>query len=131
MRFLSFILVGSIGALIHMSVLWLIHIFLGKAFFYSQIIATLIAMTGTYFMNNHFTYYDKKRTGSDNFKGLINFYIMCSFGAVISVVVADYLYTQSLAWWLAGLLGAVFGAVWNFLSTAIFIWGDGAGTNKG
>jgi len=123
-RFVLFTLVGFTGLFVHFFVLWLTHIFYKESFIYSQIMAVIVAMTSNYFLNNHFTYHDKKLIGSDNFRGLINFYCMCSLGAFFSIFVANYLYIHSFVWWLAGLLGAATGAVWNFLSTAIFTWGD-------
>ena len=123
-RFVLFTLVGFTGLFVHFFVLWLTHIFYKEPFIYSQIMAVIVAMTSNYFLNNHFTYHDKKLIGSDNFRGLINFYCMCSLGAFFSIFVANYLYIHSFVWWLAGLLGAATGAVWNFLSTAIFTWGD-------
>jgi dolichol-phosphate mannosyltransferase len=36
--------------------------------------------------------------------------------------VATILYGERPTWWLAGLAGALIGAVWNYVLTAFFTW---------
>jgi dolichol-phosphate mannosyltransferase len=43
----------------------------------------------------------------------------------VSVVLADFLFGYGIPWWVAGLLGAVVGAVWNFAITSSFTWQRG------
>jgi dolichol-phosphate mannosyltransferase len=52
----------------------------------------------------------------------LSFYVICSVGAVANVGVATYLYTGQQVWWLAGLAGAIIGAVWNYAVSAFFTW---------
>ncbi|KJJ86121.1 hypothetical protein OMAG_000011 [Candidatus Omnitrophus magneticus] len=36
--------------------------------------------------------------------------------------VANFLFHQDVMWWLAGLMGSIIGAVWNFAVTSTFTW---------
>ena len=130
-RFLSFAAVGFTGIFVQLFVLWLNFRILKIEFIISQIIATLVAMTSNFILNNQLTFNEQKLKGKGFLSGLLSFYLACSLGAVINVAVADLLFNRSFPWWLAGTLGAVAGAVWNYAITATFIWRTGVGKKAG
>lgn len=121
-RFISFITVGFSGVFVQLFVLWLLYKIWGAGFIPAQGLATLTAMTSNFVLNNYFTYSDRKLTGIHFFYGLLSFYLACSLGAIINVAFAGWLFDLNVIWWLAGVLGAVAGAVWNYAVTAIFTW---------
>ena len=121
-RFVSFVAVGFSGMLVHLLVLWVLFQLQGTGFIPAQALATLVAMTSNYFLNNHFTYRDRKLKGRKLFYGLISFYIACSLGAIINLAFSGWMYEYEITWWIAGLSGAMAGAVWNYAVTAIFTW---------
>jgi dolichol-phosphate mannosyltransferase len=121
-RFVIFVLVGLLGALIHVAVLGLTYRTLGASFIVAQIIATITAMTSNFFFNNYITYYDQRLRGFDLLRGLLSFYLACAVGAFANFLVAEFLYEQGVLWLLAGLLGAVVGSVWNYGVTSTFTW---------
>ena len=121
-RFIAFTLVGFSGLFLHLSILWYMHRYLEQLFFPSQAMATFVAMTSNYMLNNYFTYRDRRLHGAAFIKGLLSFYIACSFGALINLALASLLFDFSFPWWLAGAIGAVAGAVWNYAVTAIITW---------
>ena len=47
---------------------------------------------------------------------------VCAVGAVSNVGVASWIYDYDPSWWIAGLGGALMGAVWNYLVSAAFVW---------
>jgi dolichol-phosphate mannosyltransferase len=96
----------------------------GGQFLFSQGLATWIALTSNFFLNNAFTYADRLLRGARMWRGLLGFYVACSVGALINVAVAEWLYTLSVVYWAAGLAGALLAAIWNFLTTASVIWGE-------
>jgi dolichol-phosphate mannosyltransferase len=98
------------------------HRVLGISFLVAQITGTYIAMSGNFILNNRYTYQDVKLKGVDFVRGLVSFCIYCSFGALINVVLSGYLYQTAFPWWLAGVMGAVAGAVWNYAVTAVLTW---------
>ena len=121
-RFVLFCLVGLGGVAVHLIVLGILFRMLEFEFVISQAAAAIIAMTQNYLINNVFTYRDKRQHGRALLSGLARFYLICGAGAVVSVVLADFLFDLAVPWWLAGLLGAAVGAVWNFAVTSVFIW---------
>jgi dolichol-phosphate mannosyltransferase len=87
-----------------------------------QGIATAIAIAWNYVFNNAFTYRDQRLTGLAFVKGLLEFELICGVGAISNVGIANLLYSQDSIWWIAGLGGAVMGAVWNYAVSAAFVW---------
>ncbi len=121
-RFVLFVGVGMTGVVLHLLVLGLLHQLLDVGFLVAQASATLLAMTSNYFLNNVFTYHDQRLHGLALWRGLLTFYLACSIGAVINVEFADFLFQRAFPWFVAGFLGAVAGAVWNYAVTATFTW---------
>jgi len=107
----------------HLAVLWASFGLSGGSFFGSQMLATWAAMTSNFFLNNAFTYADQRLRGRRMWRGLASFYIACGIGAFINLAVAEWLYLQSIAYWLAGLAGALIASLRNFFTTASWPWG--------
>lgn len=121
-KFILFSLVGLTGVGVHLFVLTLFHLLLTTQFIWAQTIATYIAMTSNYFLNNSFTYRDQRIKGKKLITGLLNFYLVCSVGALINVEFADLLYQKNIHWVIAGTAGALIGSIWNYALSAIFTW---------
>jgi dolichol-phosphate mannosyltransferase len=120
-RFVSFMLVGGVGVLVHLVSLKT-SLSLGLEFIAAQTIATFVAMTSNFFLNNALTYRDQRLTGAAALKGLLFFYLICVAGAASNIGVANWLYVNKPVWWLAGLLGSVVGAVWNYAVSSTLVW---------
>lgn len=121
-RFVTFIMVGGVGVVVHMGVLALLYQAMAAGFVSSQIWATLVAMTANFVFNNVITYRDLQLEGWDWLKGWFSFVLACSIGAVANVGVAGYLFAEDTGWFLAGLAGIVVGAVWNYAITQLYTW---------
>jgi dolichol-phosphate mannosyltransferase len=121
-RFALFGVIGGLGLLVHLVVLWIALNSMGVGFSAAQAIATLVAMTSNFVLNNQFTYRDQRLRGLGLLRGLVIFYMICGVGAVANVGVASYAFTSHHAWWLAGAAGAVVGSVWNFAMSSVFTW---------
>lgn len=122
-RFFLFGAVGITGVGVHLAVLTLAFRATGGSFLASQALATWAAMTSNFFLNNMFTYGDQRLRGRRIWRGLASFYIACGIGALINLAVAEWLFMKSVAYWAAGLVGALIAALWNFFTTASFTWG--------
>jgi dolichol-phosphate mannosyltransferase len=121
-RFLLFSLVGLTGVGVHLALLSLLHYGFNQPFFPAQAVATLVAMTSNFFLNNYFTYSDRPARGKAIISALISFYLACSIGAVINLELADAMYLRQFPWWIAGVSGAFVAAVWNYAATSIVTW---------
>ena len=121
-RFALFALIGALGLVVHLATLWTSLNYFGLEFAVAQSVATVVAMTSNFFLNNQFTYRDQRLGGLPLLRGLAVFYLICGVGAVANVGVASYAFTSSHAWWLAGVAGAVVGSVWNFAMSSVFTW---------
>jgi dolichol-phosphate mannosyltransferase len=122
-RFLMFVSVGFVGALLHLAVLGGALKLLGLGFGSGQTLATLAAMALNFILNNVFTHRDRRLKGGRLVRGLLSFMVVCSVGAVASVGIGESLFEHGVPWWAAGLLGGTVGAVWNYSVSSIFVWG--------
>jgi dolichol-phosphate mannosyltransferase len=124
-RFLLFSLIGGLGVGTHLLTLWFGTHILAIAFPVAQAIATLVAMTGNFLLNNLFTYRDRRLRGRRLLTGLVSFYAVCGAGGAANVGVASYVAGGHHSWWLAGLAGAAVSVVWNYAMSSIFTWSPG------
>jgi dolichol-phosphate mannosyltransferase len=121
-RFVIFVLVGLFGLVIHLAILGLCFRIFEIQFYYSQAIATLVAMTTNFNLNNVFTYRERRLRGLSLLWGHLSFYLICSIGAIANFQLAQLLFELRVPWALAGALGAIVGAVWNFGVSSSFTW---------
>ena len=121
-QFLVFCLVGCLGVLLHLTVLGVLLKIAGVEFLYSQLIATVFAMTVNFTVNNVFTFRVRRLRGPGFVRGLLFFYGVCGLGAFANIRVAVYLFGLDVPWWGAGLIGMIIGAVWNFSVSSIIVW---------
>jgi dolichol-phosphate mannosyltransferase len=121
-RFLLFVLVGCSGLLFHLAILYIMHDLLKISFFMAHLTAIIVAMTNNFIVNNIFTYRDRKLKGLKFVYGLITFYVACSIGAFINLQLAYNLYKLLIPWYMAGLIGAGVGAIWNYALTSTITW---------
>ena len=122
LRFLLFALVGSIGLVVHFSVLFLGLEAFALPFAEAQGIAAFCAMTSNFLLNNFLTYRDQRLKGVRILLGLVLFYLVCSVGLLANVGVAFSVYDNEPIWWLAGAAGALMGVVWNYAMSGLFVW---------
>jgi dolichol-phosphate mannosyltransferase len=122
LRFFSFALVGALGILIHLAVLGILRQTTGLGFEAEQAAATLVAMAFNFQLNNAITYRDQRLRGPRLWRGLILFMVVCGFGAVANVGIAQVLYERHTTWTVAGGIGAMIGVVWNYAVSATLVW---------
>jgi dolichol-phosphate mannosyltransferase len=121
-RFLMFGAVGVSGIAVHLLVLNFALSTLGLQFEWSQVTAVVVAMTWNFVINNQLTYRDARLSGWRFVTGLLMFYLACSIGSIGNVGVASWIYTFHSTAWVAGLTGALMGAVFNYAISSALIW---------
>ncbi|HEX4118444.1 MAG TPA: glycosyltransferase family 2 protein [Rhizomicrobium sp.] len=121
-RFISYAIVGSLGLLVHLVALKSALLFLPDSFRAAQIIATLVAMTSNFLLNNELTYRDRRLKGVAMLRGFVLFCLIGSVGVLTNVDLASWLYSERQVWWVAGAAGAIMGALWNYAMSTLFVW---------
>jgi len=119
-RFIFFAIVGAIGLAVHLFVLKIM--LLNFSFPQSQTVATFIAMTSNFLLNNELTYRDRRLKGWSMLWGFLGFCAIGAIGALTNIGLADWLYNEREVWWLAGASGALMGAFWNYAMSSLFVW---------
>jgi dolichol-phosphate mannosyltransferase len=139
-RFILFSLVGATGVVVHLATFWAVllsglaqsisadHPLQFKA---AQAIATGVAATSNFFLNNVLTYRDRRLRGWAILRGLISFLAICSLGAAVSVLFSGEVLSlfpeewqqRKLVLTLASLSGIAVGVIINFSATSFFTWG--------
>ena len=121
-RFVLFCLVGGIGLLFHLLVLKLMWM-AGIGFLPAQVTASYCAMALNYVVNNEVTYRSQRLKGGRFLLGYVIFSAVCTVGAIANIGVADLVLTSGgESWPLAGIAGALIGAVFNFGAATKLVW---------
>ncbi len=121
-RFLVFALVGTTGLGLHLLALRAGLILATLAFPTAQALATAAAMANNFLLNNLLTYRDRRLHGLAMLRGFAGFCTIGAAGAITNVGIADWLYATDRVWWVAGLAGALMGALWNYTMSSRFVW---------
>ena len=124
-RFALFVLVGALGVIVHLAVLAPLYLNHRHHFPQAQLIATMVAMTFNFLLNNTVTFRDRQLRGWRLLTGLLTFYAACSLGAVINIAFANMLIRQGIPWYLAGISGTGISSVWNYGVNAVLTWRRG------
>ena len=121
-RFALFAFTGLLGVAVNMAALYLLVRATGLGFDLSQESSTVIAMTFNFFLNNNFTYGDRRLRGTAAAIGLLKFYLVCGTGALSNIGVASFVFTHGSGWFASGLAGAFVAAVFNFAMSSRYVW---------
>jgi dolichol-phosphate mannosyltransferase len=124
-RFLAFCLVGGFGVVVHLFVVTVSFQVLELEFVMAQSVATLVAMSSNFILNNLLTYRDRRLRGWKLLRGWITFMMICSVGALANVGVAGYLYRADFFWIWSAIAGILVGTVWNYAVTSMYTWREG------
>ncbi|NIJ06781.1 dolichol-phosphate mannosyltransferase [Sphingomonas vulcanisoli] len=121
-RFIGFVMVGTTGVIVHFATLLLLRELTGDNFRTAQTIATLVATSSNFFLNNILTYRDQRLKGIQLAIGWLTFNIVCSVGALTNVNIATYLFANHHTLWVSALAGIAVTTVWNYAMSSIFTW---------
>jgi dolichol-phosphate mannosyltransferase len=124
-RFVIFVLVGSLGLILHLATLGLLYFSMHREFVFSQTLATIFAMTFNFLLNNLVTFRDRRVRGWRLVTGLLTFYLACSVGALTNISFARFMLNSGAPWYLAGISGMAISSVWNYGVNTVFTWRRG------
>ena len=129
-RLAAFSLVGAAGVVTHLACLAILTYGFHCRFIEAQIIATYLAMTENFFLNNLITWRDRKLKGMMLLSGMASFWLACSFGAWANAIFARALYQSGAPWYLAGVAGITLSSIWNYCISNLFTWQRPQGTER-
>ena len=121
-RFVLYSMVGAMGVVTHLSILWLLMRVAGISFAEGQAAATAIVMILNYMLNNAVTYRDRRLHGGAFWKGLLTYCLACGLGVVVNVAVSNECFHRGVPVILAAVYGVLFSAIWNFAVTSMTTW---------
>jgi dolichol-phosphate mannosyltransferase len=119
-RLVMFAAVGVTGVAVHLMTLRLAITAIDFAT--AQALATAVAITSNFIINNILTYRDRRLRGIKFFTGLLSFYVICGVGAAANVGIANAVFQQHHTWWLSALAGIAVGLVWNYAVSSAATW---------
>ena len=79
-------------------------------------------MTSNFVINNAVTYFDRRKKGLALLTAYVRFCLLCSAGLFVNVAVAAFLNDRIHMPGASQVTGAAFGAVWNYVTTALAVW---------
>jgi dolichol-phosphate mannosyltransferase len=121
-RFLSHALVGVVGLGLHLAALRG-GLALGLPFIQAYALGAIVALGANFLVTNLFlTHHDRRLRGWALIRGLFVFGATSALGLVAGMGTAAWLYTLRPAWWPAGAVGAVIGAVCSHATSPRFDW---------
>lgn len=120
-RLLKFLMVGGMGVFVHLAVLSAL-LSAGNVFLTAQTGAVVTAIAFNFFLNNSFTYADRKLKGWSIARGLASFYAISALGAVANIGIGNWMAGHDERWWVAGVAGVLVGAIWNFAMSSALTW---------
>lgn len=119
---ISFLLVGGSGIFVHFAVLYA-ALSLSFPFAVAQTVATLIAATGNFLLNNLLTFRDRRLRGWGKLWGYLKFLGVSAVGIVANVSAATLTYERLVhVVFVATLAGIAIDTVWKFVIANRFIW---------
>lgn len=120
--FVLFGLIGALGVVVHLTVLQIGLLALKGQFALAQVIATYVAMTSNFVLDNRITFRERRHRGSRLAPAFLVFCLVCSVGVIANANVAVWIFDGRFTWWIAGLAGALVSAVWNYAASQAFVW---------
>ena len=152
-RIFRFLIVGGTNALLHFTVLNVCFFILGQAKITSSIIATIVALTYSFFLNKNYVFRNKESAKLK--KQAIRFISVTVFGMLI---IHNSVFALAI-WYLEGvgvnistslhsilqdkitidfiiintatIIGAIFAMFWNYNVYRFFVFDQGTGTDSG
>ena len=121
-QFVVYAVVGSIGVGTHLLILWALYRAAGLPFPDSQAAATSVVVLLNFYLNNTFTFRDRRFRGAAIIRGLLIYSLGCAIGVLTNVAVAQFLANSGAPWYLSGVAGLAISAVWNYWVSSIFTW---------
>lgn len=127
---ISFLIVGSLGVVVHMAVLKTALYCATDSFRYANAAAMAVAATFNYLLNNKATYRESTLSGKRIFIGYAIYLSITSAGLALSLLISGEVYDHIAMPMVAALSGIVVGSLWNYFMSYNFVWKLLSGKNR-
>jgi dolichol-phosphate mannosyltransferase len=126
LRFVKYALVGVSGICVNALMFWLSRNCFAMRDSHSLIMAILVSIASNFFLNNHFTFSDRRLTGFRNLLwGYLKYNFICLGGAFINYAITMNLRQEfALNIDLANLVGVGVATFWNYFINLNLTWGQ-------
>ena len=121
--YLVFSMVGTVGLIANLLLVYSLLHFSRLPFDLSQGIAGFLVIALNFVLNNLLTFRSARLHRARAWQGLALFYIACSVGLSFNLIAAHGFRDFGVPRLLAAFVGIVIGSVWNYWVTSLFIWG--------
>jgi dolichol-phosphate mannosyltransferase len=121
-EYVKFISVGIIGAVFHFSALYFMHIVLGKDYGLSLVVAIELSLIVNYFINNFWTFRERRHNRLEIISGLVKFNILSGIGGIMSYYISLTIFESSINWVISSLIGAIIASLWNYNLNRMLTW---------
>jgi len=119
---ISFLIVGSLGIVVHLTVLKSTLALITHQFKYANLTALVFAATFNYVLNNASTFSHNGLSGRHAVLGYFIYMGVTSLGMVVSLYISTHVYSYGIGPIPAALCGIVAGSMWNYLMSYTFVW---------
>jgi dolichol-phosphate mannosyltransferase len=120
--YLLFAAVGSIGLLVHLAFVAVLHRMAGLSYSTAQVVSSSLVIAVNYFLNNYVTFRSSRLRGAQLLSGLVLFYILSAVGLLMNVEASRVLRADGVRWWAASAVGLMVGSIWNYWISSLFVW---------
>lgn len=121
-KFVSFLIIGSIGAILHMTVFY-ITFQTYSIFYVSHLLALFFASVFNFILNNYLTFSDFKLVGKKNILNGILIYILISLITISgSTLISSNIFYIGFSAYLATIVGALIDSVFKYITVQKFVW---------
>jgi putative flippase GtrA len=138
-RLIKFLAVGGLGVFVNLLVMAVVFKVTGYRDWRASAIASTVAALHNYFLNNHWTFADRRRSGSALFSGALLYLPMSAAGVAITTVTYSILTlarfrvhfgTSSLYPYAVQLIAISFGTYLNYSLNKLFTWRSDDGVER-
>lgn len=119
---ISFLVVGSLGVVVHMTVLNVSLHTWAPSFRWANGAAMLVAASFNYFTNNKSTFSVVTLSGRRWIAGYFIYLLITSLGLGLSLLVSGEVYDEIHMPMVSALAGIVVGSLWNYFMSYKFVW---------
>jgi len=123
-RFFRFCLVGASGILVNEGLLWILTEFAGLVYLLSSAIAIETSIISNFFLNEYFTFRDRRRPSIKSMAGRLGKFNLISLIGLLINLGALWIFTSvfGVYYLISNLIGIALAFLWNYFANSMWTW---------